>query len=137
MSPELDRLLVRKFPKLYRGKGYDIPNVYWGFECGDGWFEVIHNLSLELEKLIPNGDPAPRALQVREKYGAMEFRLYDPTDQMKMLVKSAEELTLTICETCGQSGSLRDRTYWKFVACDKHSEDFSSLTTELSSRRDQ
>ena len=49
----------------------------WGFECMDGWFLLLRNLSLGLEALIlamPEEERKPfRAAQVKEKFGTLRF----------------------------------------------------------------
>lgn len=54
MSPELDEKLVKAFPLLYADRQASMQStaMCWGFECGDGWFDLIWNLSSNLEPLI-------------------------------------------------------------------------------------
>jgi hypothetical protein len=52
MNKELTQRLVKRFPVLYQGF-YDSMQetcMCWGFEHGDGWFEVIWQLSLAIEE---------------------------------------------------------------------------------------
>jgi hypothetical protein len=46
MKQELDELLCKKFPDMMvnRNKGMQETCMCWGFEVGDGWFNIIHNL---------------------------------------------------------------------------------------------
>lgn len=51
MNEELTRKLVQRFPVIYQGF-YDNMSetcMCWGFECGDGWFPIIWQLSLAIE----------------------------------------------------------------------------------------
>ena len=52
MNPELTQRLVRRFPILYQD--YNSPMTQtcmcWGFDHGDGWFEIIWQLSLTIEE---------------------------------------------------------------------------------------
>jgi len=70
MSPEPERRLVEEYPTLFADHGAP-PNrslMAFGFECGDGWFDLIDTLCAELSRLDPPGDgPALRAMQVKEK----------------------------------------------------------------------
>lgn len=54
MKPELDEKLVRAFPNLYSDRyiGNKSSGMRWGFSCGDGWFDIIWDLSSKLEKII-------------------------------------------------------------------------------------
>jgi len=51
MNQELTQRLVKRFPILYQN--YSSPMTHtcmcWGFEHGDGWFEIIWQLSLAIE----------------------------------------------------------------------------------------
>jgi hypothetical protein len=52
MNAELTRKLVKRFPVLYQD--YDSPMTQtclcWGFDHGDGWFEIIWQLRLAIEE---------------------------------------------------------------------------------------
>lgn len=52
MNSELTQRLVKRFPVLYQD--YDSPMTQtcmcWGFDHGDGWFEIIWQLSLAIEE---------------------------------------------------------------------------------------
>lgn len=52
MNAELTQKLVKRFPVLYQD--YDSPMTQtcmcWGFDHGDGWFEIIWQLSLAIEE---------------------------------------------------------------------------------------
>lgn len=46
MKKELDDLLCKKYPKIFRDRYGDmkITCMVWGFECGDGWFNIIDTM---------------------------------------------------------------------------------------------
>lgn len=46
MSPELDKKLCEKYPKLFTNRRGSIHEtcMAWGFECGDGWFDLLDKL---------------------------------------------------------------------------------------------
>lgn len=54
MNKELDDKLCRDFPNLYSDRHVSMQEtcMCWGFNCGDGWFDIIYNLSSKLEPLI-------------------------------------------------------------------------------------
>ena len=43
--------LNSNFPVLYRDKDRSKLEsaMYWGFQCGDGWFQLIYDLSVAIE----------------------------------------------------------------------------------------
>jgi len=46
MKQELDKLLCEKYPKMMvnRNKGMQETCMCWGFDCGDGWFNILDQL---------------------------------------------------------------------------------------------
>lgn len=46
MKQELDKLLCEKYPKMMvnRHKNMQETCMCWGFECGDGWFNILNQL---------------------------------------------------------------------------------------------
>ena len=54
MKKELDEKLVKTFPLLYGDRSAPMQStaMCWGFSCGDGWFDIIWDLSSKLEPLI-------------------------------------------------------------------------------------
>lgn len=46
MKKENDEFLVNKFPKIFADRFGDMKTtaMCWGFDCGDGWFGIIHDL---------------------------------------------------------------------------------------------
>jgi hypothetical protein len=130
MNDELDKKLVNAHPLLYRDRGkseYETC-MYWGFECGDGWFDLIWDLSQKLEKLIlkikdenPTVDEKylPTASQVKEKFGGLRFYMSTETDEMSEAIRKAENKSYTTCEMCGKVGILTP-TRWLTVSCRDH-----------------
>jgi hypothetical protein len=45
MTPEHDELLCKKYPKIFKDRRGDMTQtaMCWGFEIGDGWFNIINN----------------------------------------------------------------------------------------------
>ena len=46
MKQELDKLLCKDYPKLFVNRNADMQTtcMCWGFECGDGWYNILHQL---------------------------------------------------------------------------------------------
>lgn len=46
MREELDKKLVEKYPEIFRNRHGDMRTtaMCWGFECGDGWYNIIDTL---------------------------------------------------------------------------------------------
>lgn len=139
MSPELERKLVEKYPKLFTDYGAPPKRslMAFGFECGDGWFDLLDTLCGQLANLKPADgpdDPLPlTALQVKEKYGTLRFYLGACSDEALALVDLAEAMSARICESCGNRGRTRGTT-WLKTLCDPCAQEQGYADVEAKSR---
>jgi len=119
--------------------------MQWGFECGDGWFDLIHRLSVDIAEHAQTYGLHPYASQVKEKFGSLRFHMQfrekvatviqecgiDPqtgrwangeveylpgVKEIRALLRHAEEASASICEGCGAPGSLITDG-WHHVHC--------------------
>jgi hypothetical protein len=110
MSPEKTQELCDRFPKLFLGMEKPITQslMAFGFECGDGWFDIISELCQKIDELAKaaglTGDDYPEAMQVKEKYGGLRFYLGHGTDEIFAAIDKAEAKSVKTCETCGKPG---------------------------------
>ncbi len=113
MDPKLTRILQEAAPTFY---GQPIPEYgldRYGFECKDGWFNILLDLGKKADL------SGVRLFQVKEKFGTLRVYADDPTPEVKALIAKAEALSETTCETCGMPGSLRKKSSgWVYTACD-------------------
>ena len=131
MKEELDNKLVKAFPLLYgdRNAPKQLTAMCWGFP-GDGWFDIIWDLSSKLEPIIQkivNNNPNlscdeykgsyPKAFQVKEKFGGLRFYMTCGTDEIYDLISKAEALSCKTCEVCGKPGEKR-HSGWIHTHCD-------------------
>ncbi|HZD53321.1 MAG TPA: hypothetical protein VE175_09750 [Woeseiaceae bacterium] len=139
MSPELERKLVEKYPKLFADFGAP-PNrslMAFGFECDDGWFDLLDTLCAQLANLKPasgDGDLPPlTAVQVKEKFGTLRFYVGPCSDEALALIDFAEAMSSKICETCGNRGRTRG-TSWLKTLCDPCAHEQGYADAEAKSR---
>jgi hypothetical protein len=105
--------LLQKYPKLYKH------NI--SFECHNGWYALIDQLSKKLEALIyEDGDCFP--IQVKEKFGTLRFYMNSETEEMSDLIDKAEAKSAETCEICGAKGTLRSHFRWLFTRCETHKD---------------
>ena len=54
MSPELDAKLCSKYPKIFANRYGDMKTtaMCWGFECGDGWYQILNSLCSQIQHHI-------------------------------------------------------------------------------------
>ena len=84
-------------------------------ECGRGWDKLVWELVNNLKAHGWNMD----AKQIKEKFGGLRFYIGDSNDILDKLINEAEIKSYTICETCGEPGTLRQKGWWKTL-CDTH-----------------
>lgn len=120
MNKENTLKLLKDFPDLYQDYYRSMKEtcMCWGFDCGDGWFKLIYNLSKKLSKYCVI------ASQVKEKYGTLNYYYsINGTDKdgerVYKFVDKAERKSAKICEVCGKRGKLNDGG-WLSVRCNKH-----------------
>ncbi len=130
MKPELDQKLCEEFPNLYQDR-YTNPQtscMAFGFP-GDGWFNLLYDLSVKLEELIlqypedlPEGTTGSirsdfKASQVKEKFGGLRYYMSHSTAEMEALIDEAEAIAAVTCERCGAEGKARSGG-WIQTLCD-------------------
>jgi hypothetical protein len=137
MKEELDKKLVKAFPLLYGDRNAPMQStaMCWGFP-GDGWFNIIWDLSSKLEPLIQkfideNQDTElyPKASQVKEKYGGLRFYMTCGTDEIFDLIEEAEALSCETCEECGKPGEERGGG-WIHTLCDDCNENWDKIRSK-------
>lgn len=118
MKDELEKKLVNKYPKLYEDYGGSIYETCMGrgFECGDGWYDIIDELSAKLEPLNV------KAEQVKEKFGGLRFYVSGRDgklpDETYDYIQQAEDKSGETCEVCGKPGKKHGES-WIVTRCDK------------------
>jgi hypothetical protein len=122
MKPELDKQLTQAFPEIFQPRYMmnhrETPLEYFGFECGDGWYQLLYNLCSELMS-VP--ETPPTAVQVKEKYGTLRFYVEDATDDHYKIIEHYEHLSGKTCEVCGEPGKIRPGG-WIRTLCEEHNQ---------------
>ena len=121
MNNDNQKYLLEKYPKLYRQHGLPMTEtcMCWGFDVGDGWYDIINELSEKLEHLnnTEYSDDPIEAVQVKEKYGTLRCYLSGYNDEVHQLVNEAELKSEVTCEECGKPGVCRNE-HWIRTLCD-------------------
>ena len=113
MNPENSQRLTSDFPQLYRARRLDplrqdqptLPAL-WGFECDDGWMDLIYRLSQAITTHTKSTGLDVVATQVKEKFGTLRFYVDGGDQEVFRLIDAAEQESATICEACGAPGTL-------------------------------
>jgi len=129
MKQELDEALCAKYPKIFCDRHGNMKEtaMCWGFECGDGWYNIIDQLCNNIQHHIDwshkNKDkesvPQVVAEQVKEKFGTLRFYYQGGDDEISGMVRMAESMSGVTCEKCGSPGSTGGRG-WISTLCSIH-----------------
>ena len=152
MKQELDKLLCERYPKMMinRNKSMMETTMCWGFECGDGWYNILNLLMSNIqhytdwnnknfEKGYTQYKQVPQVTldQVKEKFGTLRFYYTGGDEHISGMVRMAESMSSAICEECGNPGERRG-SGWIYTACDAHtkpqdlnSDDFIETSEEI------
>jgi len=113
MNEFYTKKLNSDFPKIFKGNFY--------FECGDGWFYLLHKLCTDIEKeckrLGVEDKDWPLASQVKQKFGSLRFYMYTAPTSVWDMISTAESESQNVCETCGQKGESVDKGGWINTSC--------------------
>lgn len=90
-------------------------------DVGPGWKQLLTSLHEELAATFPQYGVA----QVKEKFAGLRVSLEYIPDTMYVtalgldsIIRRYESMSLTVCEYCGQSGSLDETHHWVKVRCE-------------------
>lgn len=124
MNPENSKRLQSDFPQLYRSQKFDPLRhethtliAIWGFECGDGWMDLIYRLSRAISTHVESTGLDVVATQVKEKFGELRFYVNRGDEEVFRLIDAAEQESATICELCGAPGTLVTKG-WRSTRCE-------------------
>ena len=149
MKLELEKKLLEKYPKIFQVNEERrlMPFPMFGFECGDGWYNILNTLCFQIQSYIdfqeemnehivrrnkkadPEGqidqqmlvESIPQAVvsQVKEKFGTLRFYYDGGDEKIDGMVRMAEAMSAVTCEVCGNAGKYRGRG-WYYTSCDEH-----------------
>lgn len=129
MTPELDKVLVEKYPKIFKDRYGNMQQtaMCWGFETGDGWYQLIDRLCRSIQSHI---DSNPHlnisqvvAVQVKEKFATLRFYIRGGNEYINGMIAFAEAMSAKICERCGNHGKTLDDGGWYKTRCEQHEKE--------------
>ena len=127
MRKELEKKLVERFPTWFDVTG-DVRRTLMrsGFQCGDGWFETLWRLCVDLEPLVTELERETvepfEVVKVKQKFGGFRFYVNRHTDSIDQRIAQAREECSRTCEVCGQPGVQRETGGLFQTACEEHAE---------------
>jgi hypothetical protein len=114
MEPKLQKFLANK----YRGMFSNLSA--FGFECGDGWYDLLDQLCGCIQNYCGNNKISNITInQIKEKFGTLRF-YYDGGDELIAgMVWFAEYQSALICEGCGKPSKVYKIDGWYSTNCKK------------------
>jgi hypothetical protein len=145
MRKELDQQLCEKYPLLFKNRNASMMETLmcWGFEHGDGWYNIINALCDNMQSHIdwshkqhawdlkwnrehpdeqrPVCEPVAQVIvtQVKEKFGSLRFYYQGGDDAISGMVRMAESMSAVMCEECGAPAETRGPG-WIRTLCEVH-----------------
>ncbi|SAL05543.1 hypothetical protein AWB78_07557 [Caballeronia calidae] len=143
MNDALTQPLYDEFPVLYAGriKPASDSSMCWGFQCGDGWFALLRELSMHLTDYAREETSFHlEAVGVKAKAGYLRFELAFGTDWTEACIEAARRRARETCEATGKPGALcrparGSRHAWAYrVLCDEKANElgYSKVMRDLS-----
>ena len=135
MRDSHERALFHRFSFFRKNKPITESLMAFGFECEDGWFDIIWKLSEKIEEeldkikagmskkdktisLLQIGEEVGfEVVQVKEKFGSLRFYANFSNDAIESLIREAERQSAKTCELCGADGDLADKGHWYKTLC--------------------
>ena len=130
--------LYEKYPNLFANKDNPQSPMCYGIECNLGWYNLLNSLCWRInqhkqqkidrfrylikndpEKLKTEPDyPDVKFDQIKQKFGVLRVYYSGGDEYIRGAVSAIEDCSSTICEQCGNSGSIR-KGGWSVVLCDQ------------------
>ena len=103
-------------------KRYDLPFDLFGAECGEGWKCLYEPIIEWIEKYNINKDKEQQIEihQIKEKFGGLRFYCNFYTDELKEMIRNAEQESFRVCEFCGTKENVGHTiSSWYTTCCEK------------------
>jgi hypothetical protein len=99
MNQKHTKKMYLDFPDLYHEN-----QLPYGFECLDGWFDLIHGLSEKIAEYISAQGPFQdfSVVQIKQEFGSLRYYVEGADETIRGLIRDAEEQSKTLCEMDGQ-----------------------------------
>ena len=125
---DFGKYLYETYPSIFA-------NPLW-IECGEGWFQIIEELSKQIVDYVAKlpqrtENPYVNVVQIKEKFGGLRYYIHyhdlsdDQIQQVEDLVRVAENKSSVACEDCGAAGTkVAPKRYWMRTLCEKCIENY-------------
>lgn len=162
-NEEFDKLMCEKFPELFRDRRKPMNQtcMCWGFNIGEGWHQLLHDLCEKLDFIRQQTGLITVFDQIKEKFGGGRFYYHIDGSACKLekklvelwaslissLISKAERESDQTCAVCGEN-YYHDKIVlhgWVYDACKDcminnkrtTSQDVAKEIEEAEKRRDR
>lgn len=129
MNTVLQKYLAKKyhifFDYLKEDKSDIMLPIYFGFECDDGWFNLLDTLMGQIKHYCEWKKIEPiRITQIKEKFGTLCFYYENGDTYINGMVSMTTQMSSKTCEVCGTMNNVgRTSGGWvKYMCQDCHSK---------------
>lgn len=130
MKKDREDILIKRFPFWFHANNYGSNQNGFSFDCGDGWFDIIQTLFLDIEKVFETIPYCHRETftiwQLKEKFGQLRIYVRSGTtpqkeiEEINKLIMDAEIKSSTICEKCGkETNGFEVKSHWIRTICEE------------------
>jgi len=121
---EVTSLIDSHWPRRDGMTKVDIRDAWPIIEVRSGWADVLYHA----HHIAMDYNPDYVVHQIKEKFGGLRFYANIPAVTEVMI----ENLSLNVCETCGEFGSLSSRSPhgWLTTLCREHRAEDYKITDE-------
>lgn len=114
MNPDTEKALLEKHPALFANVGVRGSCMNFGIEVGDGWGGIISSMCAAIGR---RPEANVKFDQIKEKWGTLRVYYSGGDDYVAGVVRMAENVSATVCESCGAAGEPR-KGGWIKTLCD-------------------
>lgn len=108
MSPQFEHLLCKPNLSLFPNATIVDEHFFWGFECGDGWFDLLHHaFALVSARAEARPECEVTIEEVKEKFGGLRIYYRGGDDYVEGVLSLAETASVNICVICGNRAPNR------------------------------
>ena len=117
MNAQLIQKFYDRWPKWFVGltQTPEKSCLAFGFECADGWFDLLWRLCEDIEKLNPPDDF--EVAQVKEKFGGLRFYVGAANSDIFDRIDAANDESYKTCEICGSKDDVTVEGSWITTFC--------------------
>ena len=98
--------LYEKFPHLYRERTAPLESsaMGWGFQCEEGWYKIIYEMSKKIHKISKEGEFSAAVTEVsKNEDGTLRVEARNLTPLIADIITGAREQSRLTCELCSYS----------------------------------